>query len=307
MIISASRRTDIPAFYFEWFINRLREGYVLVRNPFNRHLISRIKLSNDVVDFIVFWTKDPLNMINKLDYFDKFNIPYYLLFTITPYKKDIEPNLSEKSRIIETFIKISERIGKTRVIWRYDPIFLTSIIDLDYHAQNFNYLASRLNGYTDKCIISFLTLYEKCKRNLKSVNLIDLNNQNKRKIAETIFKISKDYNLDIKTCATEIDLQDIGIRPGKCIDDNLISKIIGKRIHAKKDKYQRHLCRCVTSVDIGAYDTCRHNCLYCYANSNHKIVERNYKEHNPSSPLLFGELGKNDKIIDRKMSSFISG
>jgi len=305
MIISASRRTDIPAFYFEWFINRLKEGYVFIRNPFNRHLISKIKLSSDVVDFIVFWTKDPLNMMDKLDHFDRFNIPYYILFTITPYGKDIEPNLSEKTRIIETFIKLSERIGKTRVLWRYDPIFLTRRIDMEYHAQKFNYLASRLKGHTDKCIISFLTLYAKCKRNLKSVNLVDLNKQRKRKIAEAIYEISKDYNLDIKTCATEIDLQDIGIRRGKCIDDNLISKIIGKKILAKKDKYQRHLCRCVSSIDIGSYDTCRHNCLYCYANSNPGIVERNYKEHNPSSPLLFGKLVKKDKIIERKMSSSV--
>ena len=302
MIISASRRTDIPAFYSDWFFNRIKEGFVLVRNPRNWHFVSRVSLSPDMVDFIVFWTKDPFNMLGKLDLLEGSKIPYYFLFTITGYEQDFERNLRPKDEIIETFIQLSERIGKERVIWRYDPVFLTSKIDLTYHRTHFEYIIKRLHRCTAKCIMSFLVLYRKCVRKLSTIGLMDTD---KLKVAASLQSVAQKYDLKIETCAVDIDLSDIGIEHGKCIDNELISHIINKKVVLKKDPSQRPSCRCVESVDIGSYDTCLHDCIYCYANDNIKIAQKNHSMHDAESSLLYGEINRNDMIVDRQIRSCI--
>ena len=303
MIISASRRTDIPAFYSEWFINRLREGFAMVRNPMNYHQISRISLSPEVVDCIVFWTKNPANMLNKLNMLK--NYYYYFQFTLNSYDKEIEVHVPRKSEVIETFMQLSKKIGKERVIWRYDPIFLTEKIDAEYHYKYFDYLACKLKGYTNKCVISFLDLYKNSKNNLKPVGIIPISDDQAKVIATKLFEIACGHGLWIESCAEYIDLSDIGIQRGKCIDDKIISEVIGTPININKDKTQRDVCGCVASIDIGAYNTCKHNCLYCYANSSRKAVEINSGLHNPLSPLLFGEIESADKVSERKVKSCI--
>ncbi|KGG79828.1 hypothetical protein Y919_09610 [Caloranaerobacter azorensis H53214] len=305
MIISASRRTDIPAFYSEWFLNRIKEGYLLVRNPMNYHQVSKIILDPNIVDCIVFWTKNPKNMIDKLPLLKDYK--YYFQFTITSYDSSIETNVPRKKEIIETFIRLSNIIGKDRVIWRYDPILLNNKINEEYHYKYFEYLASKLYKYTNKCIISFLDMYKKTRNNIKYLNIKPLYKKDMIKIASGLMNICNKYNLKLETCAEEIELNDIGITHGKCIDDRLISKLWGINLKIDKDKNQRKICGCVSSIDIGTYNTCIHGCLYCYANFSEKSVKNNLKKHNPNSPLLLGNLEETDKIFIKKIESYRDG
>lgn len=304
MIISASRRTDIPAFYSDWFFNRIKEGFVLVRNPMNFHQVSKIDLSPEVVDCIVFWTKNPRPMISRLSELDKYN--FYFQFTLTSYDKTIETIVPEKKYLIKTFQELSANIGSDKVIWRYDPILLTHKFDVKYHIKWFELLAEKLSGYTKKCVISFMDMYRKTERNLKSIDLIPMSEGVMKKTAYQLSQIAKKYDLQLVTCCEDIDLTECGIKPGKCIDDELISKITGKKLHIKKDPNQRLSCGCVQSIDIGAYNTCKHKCLYCYANFSAGLVDKNIRLYSDASPLLCSKFQKEDKIIVKSMSSYVN-
>ena len=304
MIISASRRTDIPAFYSDWFLNRIKEGFVLVRNPMNFRQVSQVNLSPDVVDCIVFWTKNPKPMINRLSQLAGYN--YYFQFTLTPYDNTIETNVPDKKCLIKTFQELSARIGRDKVIWRYDPILLTNKFDVKHHVKWVEFLANELNGHTKKCVVSFIDMYKKTERNLKGIDLVPMSEELMKEVAHHLSLISKRYNLQLEACCEDIDLTQYGIEPGKCIDDELISKIIGKKLDIKKDPNQRLSCGCVQSIDIGAYNTCQHRCLYCYANFNNALVDKNVRLHSTKSPLLYGSLEEEDKVSIRKVSSNIS-
>ncbi|MGF7057474.1 DUF1848 domain-containing protein [Brassicibacter mesophilus] len=297
MILSVSRRTDIPAFYSEWFYNRLKEGFVLVRNPFNPNQISRIILNPEKIDCIVFWTKNPVRMMERINELSQYN--YYFQFTLTSYDKSIERHVPKKRYLIDTFIELSRLIGKERVIWRYDPIILTDKYTKEYHYKWFNYLAEKLSGYTERCIISFLDLYKKTQHNMKGINLLDIQNKDMEEMADILSKTASKYNINIQSCSEEIDLERYNISHGKCIDDKLISKIIGKDIYITKDSNQRSECGCVKSIDIGAYNSCKHICLYCYANYTQNVMRKNVCLHDKNSPILIGQLNGNETIIDR--------
>ncbi len=301
MIISASRRTDIPAFYSEWFFNRLEESYLYSQNPMNRKQISKISLSKELVDCFVFWTKNPEPMMDKLHLLDGYN--YYFQFTLNSYNHKVEVDVPNKNQLVETFKKLSNNIGYDRVIWRYDPLFCTHDFDYEYHRKYFEKLAEKLSGYTKRCVISFYDDYRKCGKNMRNIGYYEFKPDEMKHIANEFALIGKKYGISIETCAEDIDLGSIGIKHGKCIDDELIARIGGRKIDVQKDSNQRLLCGCVTSIDIGAYDTCPHNCLYCYANVNKEQVAKNYKLHNPQSPLLKGNLQGDEKITERKMKS----
>ncbi|SHH91316.1 protein of unknown function [Caloranaerobacter azorensis DSM 13643] len=271
----------------------------------NYHQVSKIILDPNIVDCIVFWTKNPKNMIDKLLLLKDYK--YYFQFTITSYDSSIETNVPRKKEIIETFIRLSNIIGKDRVIWRYDPILLNNKINEEYHYKYFEYSASKLYKYTNKCIISFLDMYKKTRNNIKYLNIKPLYKKDMIRIASGLMNICNKYNLKLETCAEEIELNDIGITHGKCIDDRLISKLWGINLKIDKDKNQRKICGCVSSIDIGAYNTCIHGCLYCYANFSEKSVKNNLKKHNPNSPLLLGNLEETDKIFMKKMESYRDG
>jgi hypothetical protein len=301
MIISASRRTDIPAFYSDWFMNRIKEGFVLVRNPFNAHQISKISLSPDAVDCIVFWTKNPANLMNKLTVLDRLNYHYYFQFTLTPYEKELETNLPDKQDLVSTFIKLSNMIGKERLVWRYDPILLTDCLDRKYHYKQFQAFAEELTPYADRCVISFVHFYSKSTRNLKGLNVERTDDATRREIAANFMNTCRACGLRLETCAEEIDLTDLGLANGKCIDDRRIARILGRELVVKKAQGQRKKCGCVSSIDIGAYNSCAHNCLYCYANSNSGLVKANCALHDPESPLLLGQLRDDDRIAVKEM------
>lgn len=303
MILSVSRRTDIPAFYSEWFFKRLKEGYLLVRNPINAHQISKVELNPNVIDCIVFWTKNSKPMLSQLDYLKDYK--YYFQFTLKSYDKTLEPNVLSKKHLINTFIELSEKIGREKVIWRYDPIILTDIFTKEYHYKWFEYIAKKLCNYTNKCVISFLDLYKKTERNLKDIKITPLSKVDMEEIAYRLSLIASKYSLTIESCSEEIELEKFGIKHGKCIDYRLISEIIGCKLNIEKDPNQRDICGCVKSIDIGAYNTCKHGCLYCYANFSKETVIRQVKEHNADSPLLIGELNGNEKITVKEVKSYV--
>lgn len=302
MIISASRRTDIPTYYSDWLFNRIKEEYVLVRNPMNIHQISRISLSPDVVDGIVFWTKNPIPMLKRLPELDKYN--YYFQFTITAYDRDVEPNIPSKNdAIIPAFRELSNVIGKERVIWRYDPIFLNEKYTIEYHCKYFRALAARLGEYTEKCTVSFLDLYRNTERNTRLLKIQTLDSNQQLILMQKFSEIAKQYGFYIDTCSEKIDLDIFGIAHAHCIDKARFERIGKCKLCIEKDQNQRKECGCIGSIDIGSYNTCKNGCLYCYANYSHNAVAKNIKQHDPNSPLLFGEIGLNDVIKERKVFS----
>ena len=301
MIVSVSRRTDIPAFYSDWFFNRLKEGFVYVINPMNSKQVSKVMLTPDKVDCFVFWTKNAGPMLERLDELKDYK--YYFQFTITAYDKDMENGILDKKEVINNFKTLSNKIGKERVVLRYDPILLSEKYTIEYHCRAFEKLCRQLQGYTEKCIISFIDFYKKTERNTKELKLLSMTNIEIEKIAEKIAQIAKKYKLEVETCSEGINLSKYGIKKGKCIDDELISKIIGCEVNVKKDNTQREVCGCVKSVDIGQYNTCKHHCLYCYANFNYTQVEENYLQHVKEAPMLVGEMRDDAKITEREMKS----
>lgn len=303
MILSVSRRTDIPAFYSEWFFNRIKEGFVYVRNPMNRHQVSKIVLSPDVIDCIVFWTKNPKPMLCRLDELNGYM--YYFQFTINPYDHNMESNVPIKKDVIETFVALSDRIGSKRMVWRYDPILLTDKMDVDYHVRYFEEIAKRLEGHVETCVISFVDLYKKTQRNLKGTTARELSGAEVLNLTPRLLAVAQRYGIAIQTCAEEIALEKIGVNHGRCIDNILIEDLLGVKLVVSKDANQRKECGCVQSIDIGEYNTCSHNCKYCYANFDSETVAKNRQIHNPQSPLLIGELYDDDKVSERKLFSFI--
>lgn len=302
MIISASRRTDIPSFYSEWFYNRIKEGYVLVRNPMNTHQIGKINLSPDVVDGIVFWTKNPSPIIDRLGELQDYM--YYFQFTITSYGKDVEPGVPSKiDVVIPTFKRLADLVGPDRVIWRYDPIMISKKYSIDYHINYFDKLARTLKDYTCKCTFSFIDLYQNTNKNVKSLDLLEFQSNDRIYIAQSFAKIAQSYNLNIDTCAEGIDLHQFGINHARCINDELLERLLGCHLCVDKDKNQRLECGCVSSIDIGMYNTCRNGCHYCYANYNALSVNKNSNMHNPESPLICGNINENEIVKERKVLS----
>jgi hypothetical protein len=296
MIISVSRRTDIPAYYAAWFFNRIREGFVSVRNPFYSHQVSKVFISHDQVDAFVFWSKNPKPMLNHLQHIKAY--PYYFQFTLNAYAQDIEPRLPEKSELLDTFRSLAEKIGPHRVIWRYDPILLNDTYPMAYHIEQFGTIARTLQGYTQKVRFSFIDLYKKNAG--KDINS-RVKKEEKVLMAQYIAQIAHEQGLCIETCGETMDLSQYGISHGRCIDDTLISQLSGYPLDITKDKNQRFACGCVESLDIGVYNTCLNGCVYCYANRRPASVENHAKQHNPLSPLMIGDYAQGDCIQERAL------
>ncbi len=293
MILNVSGRTDIVAFYTEWFMNRYKEGYVDVRNPFNPKLVSRIKFEN--VDLIMFCTKNPLPIIKYLKDIKK---PLLFHVTLTPYKSDIEPHVPNKSKIIEGIKEISNIIGIDNVYVRYDPIFISEKYTIDYHIKAFSKLCNLLNGHVKKIIVSFIDDYKNVRSNKKYINDLPFTEEIYRSIGENFSKIAKENNITVQTCFEERNLVEYGFIKGECLSHELAFKLTGKTYKCWKARKERK-CNCVEMVDIGAYNTCGHMCKYCYANYDEKEVRKNIKKHNKNSSLLIGELESDDIIKER--------
>lgn len=268
MILSVSRRTDIPSYWSDWFLRRLQEGYVCVRNPMNPHQISQIDLSPDVVDCIVFWSKNPSPLAKRLDELDGYQ--YYFQYTITGYGKDVESGLPDKKEVlIPVFQDISKKLGPKRVVWRYAPIFFSDRYTPEYHLHAFEEIARRLEGYAQRVVVSFVDLYAKIRKSIKGLHFwLSPSDAELLDFAGKLVRIANKYGFVVESCAEKIGLQTVGIQHGSCIDKALIEEIIGYNLTASKDKNQRAECGCFESIDIGTYNACHNGCKYCYATFN---------------------------------------
>ncbi len=301
MIISASRRTDIPAFFSQWFINRIKEGSVCVRNPMNIHQVSRISLSPSVVDCIVFWTKNPAPMVPLLSELKGYD--FYFQYTLNNYGKETEPHVPSLKDRIATFKELSEKIGKERVIWRYDPIIITPEYDVNFHIDSIRTIAEQLKGFTEKCVFSFVDIYP--TKNMKNMNLMQsrpITDEELQLLIGEMTKIAAENDLVLATCAEKIDLEKYGIEHNSCIDGDLIERITGYELKTKPDG-QREACRCVKCEEIGCYDTCPHGCTYCYANFRAQATKEKLKLYDPDSPILCDKLSESDVVTDRPVKS----
>ncbi|MBT3817537.1 MAG: DUF1848 domain-containing protein [Candidatus Magasanikbacteria bacterium] len=301
MIISASRRTDIPAFYAPWFINRVRAGCLLTRNPRNANQVRRVSLYPEDVDVIVFWTRNPRPLFPFLAELDSLGYKYYFQYTLTGYPRILEPHVPQTNNAIEAFCDLSDYIGPDRIIWRYDPILLSNYTGLDYHISTFLKLATQLAGKTRKVVISFADLYGKTIRNLDKVSGIQYMDIRKTPgllhLLSNIIRIAKSFGMTVETCAETSVSSSLSMTRGKCIDDALIQRVFGINLTVKKDRSQRKACGCVESVDIGQYNTCLHGCTYCYATTSLDAVQKKRQQHNPDSPFLIGDLREGEEMF----------
>lgn len=288
MILNVSGRTDIVAFYTEWFMTRYRKGYVDVRNPFCFNKVSRIYFKD--VDAIMFCTKNPLPILKYLKDLEK---PILFHITLTPYKKDIEPNVPPKGKIIDAIKKISKIIGIDNLYIRYDPILINNKYTINYHIKAFNNMCKLLNGYVKHIIISFIDNYKNVKNNANILNVKELSSDDYKEMGLNFSKIASENGMTVQTCCEDKNLVEYGFIKKDCIDFNLAYKLTNK---TNLKKWKERDCNCVEMVDIGVYNSCKHFCKYCYANYDERQVINNYKCHNPNSSLLIGNL-KDDDII----------
>lgn len=303
MIIQTGMRTDIPAFYSEWFLNRLKEGYVLVRNPYNPSAVTKYDLSPDVVDLIAFCTKNLAPMLPHMDILKPYG--QYWFVTITPYGKDIEPNVPDKQKVMDDFKKLSSSVGVDCVGWRYDPILITEIYTLERHIADFEQMAKNLSGYTKTCVISFIDIYQKVRRNFPEARAV--NKRERIELGKAFVEIGKKYGMTIKSCAEGDELAPYGVDCSGCMTIETFETALHARLDAPKRKSPRSECACFLGNDIGAYDTCAHLCRYCYANANAELVRQNMKLHDPKSPFLLGQSQPEDAVHQAKQESWING
>ena len=294
MIISASRRTDIPAFYAQWFINRIRAGHCTVPNPFNRKQTSHISLCPEDVTTIVFWTRNPQPLIPYLKELDQLGYRYYFQYTVMNNPRLLETMTPSLSTSLRIFKKLSDLIGPERVIWRYDPVVISNITDIEFHTDTYKHIAENLRDYTQRSVISLMDIYPKLKKRLQSlkdngVEIIDSNKEFDNRFDALLYTLSgaaEQNKMEIVSCAEDPDLTKYNIQPGKCIDDNYVKRAFGIDVSHKKDPFQREACGCVESRDIGVYDTCLSGCQYCYATSSFEKAKALNENHNPDSTSM---------------------
>jgi len=294
MIISVSRRTDIPAFYAEWFMNRIRAGFCTVPNPFNRHQVACVSLRPEDVDVIVFWTRNARPLLPHLAELDRLGYRYYFQYTIMDNPRAFDPQAPTLAAALRTVRELSDRVGAQRVIWRYDPIVVSSVSPLDFHLGVYDHIARALRGRTQRSVISLVDRYRKAEGRLRrladqGIEVMTCDEGMLAALVPALAQIASDNGMEIVSCAEEIDLRPYGVRPGKCVDDEYIARTFGIQVTNKKDAAQREECGCVVSKDIGMYDTCLFGCQYCYATSSFERARVNHdREHDPRSPSLLG-------------------
>ncbi len=311
VIISASRATDIPAFYSDWLLNRIQEGFILWKNPFNG---VQFRVSFDKARLFVFWSKNPKHLIDKLGFFDAKNYNYYFQFTLNNYDGlGLENHLPSIDERIDTFVGLSNKIGKAKLIWRFDPLIISDNLSMDVLLDRVSYVGDRVCEYTNSLVFSFIDIenYKKVKKNVERINLREFDHKKMNEFAERIVELNKNWKLRLSTCSESIDLGKYNIEHNRCIDDRLIVELFNndadlmdyigykknenaplsfldpvdaKYLHGYdyrkiKDKGQRKNCGCIKSKDIGHYNTCPHGCIYCYANTNHKTAVTNFERN----------------------------
>ena len=304
MILNTGNRTDIPAFYSTWLRNRIRAGFVLVRNPYYPEQVFRYRIDPEVVDIIAFCTKNPAPMLPFLSELSSFRQFWHV--TITPYGKEIEPAVPDKKEVLQSFRSLSEVIGPKSIAWRYDPIFLNDTYTVDSHIRSFEEMCSCLNGYTNRVVITFIDLYEKTKRNFPDVR--EVSSKDRLLIGRAFAEIAQKNNMKIHTCLEGTDMAQFGIDTSGCMTKRVLEEAIGEELIVPSGTSPaRKGCSCLLGADIGAYNTCRHFCKYCYANYDHETVLKNSAMHDPDSPFLIGHEMPGDQIRDAKQIRYSTG
>ena len=300
MIINTGSRTDIPAYYSRWFYNRIKEGYVLVRNPYYPAQVTKYELNPDVVDVIVFCTKNPYPMFDQFSDLAAFDTFWFV--TITPYGKDMEPFVPDKMQVIQSFWKLSKLVGYKKISWRYDPVLVTDKYSVEYHISQFRRMSEMLKGYTDQCVVSFLDLYEKTKRNFREARSVTAIEQ--KYLIDAMSQTAAENKMQIHLCCEDGGLIRENVDSGGCLSKEILERAVGFRLDVPKKKPARNECSCLLGADIGAYNTCGHGCLYCYANYDRQTVIQNMKSHNVDSPLLIGNIQENDVVKEAYQKSW---
>ena len=301
MIINTGQRTDIPAFYTDWFVNRLKAGFVLVRNPYNPRSVTRYRLSPEVVDLIGFCTKNPAPMLPHMDLLRPYGQFWYV--TITPYGKEIEPGVPDKREVLDSFRRLSDTVGPDRMGWRYDPVFISGEYPAERHIRAFEYMAQTLSGYTRTAVISFVDLYEKTKRNFPEVRPVTA--EQRLQLGKAFVEIAGQYGMTLRPCGEGDELAPFGADCSGCMTVAMYEQALGRRLKVPKTAPARKECACYLGGDIGAYNTCGHLCRYCYANYDAATVRKNLAAHDPESPLLIGHLEPGDQVHEAKQESWI--
>jgi len=291
MIISASRRTDVPAFYSNWFMKRIEAGHCDVPNPFNPTQVTEVSLKPEDVDVIVFWTRNASPLMPHIEELDRKGHRYTFLYTMMDNPRPMDPRCPSMKEALGTFKALSDRIGPERVTWRYDPIVFSNATNPEFHKKTYETIAKQLQGYTNRSIISLVTVYRKARQRLTAlrqagIDLMECEGEAFVDLMMFMASTARENNMTLLSCAQEGDLAPYGILPGKCIDDGLIREVFGLEVCPTKDPSQRKACGCVVSKDIGMYDSCLYGCVYCYATNSFEKAKENYRNHDPKAESI---------------------
>lgn len=302
MILNTGSRTDIPAYYADWFYRRIREGFVLTRNPAYPEQVLRYRLDPEVVDILCFCTKNPRPMLSRLSELSRFRQFWFV--TVTPYGKEIEPFVPDKRDVLQSVKDLSAAVGAKAVGWRYDPVFVTERHSVDFHLRAFRRAAEYLSGYVSSCVVSFIDLYEKVKRNFPGVR--GVGEEEQRALISGFVKIGREYGIPIRTCCENASLAAYGADVRGCMTKEVLEEATDCRLTVPNvKKSPRPQCACLLGADIGMYNTCLHGCIYCYANYDRATVEQNVRAHDPTSPFLVGGFRPGDRIVDARQESYL--
>lgn len=294
MIINVSRRTDIPAYFTPWFMNRVQEGFALTKNPFNPKQIRRVSLLPEDVSLFIFWTRNPQMLMAHLKELDRLGYQYFFHFTLNAYPKVLETRVPRPYKAIETFIRLSDQIGADKLIWRYNPILLSNLVDIDEHKRVFSKIATMLAGKTHKVIISFTDFYKHTAKNLNQVTGLIYEDITQKPdvlndLAYYLDEVAKANGIELEVCGELMNEYLLDLKQAKCIDEGFIKSVFNLQLNPQKDPGQPKTCRCIKSIDIGMYNTCLHGCAYCYATFDEEAVMKNKRRHDPKSPFLIGD------------------
>lgn len=301
--MNVGARSDIAHRYSDWLMRRLREGYALVRNPVIPSKVHRYQLTPDVVDCLILCTKDPLPMLAHLDELDRLGLSTLFFVTVTSYGADVEPGVRDYHCVMETFAQLSEALGRSRVVWRYDPIFVTERYTVEHHLSCFSDMAKYLASYTDTCVFSFVEMYKKLAENFPELRAVRPGE--KQALLAGLSDIARAHGLHLQTCGDARSYEEYGIVRSGCVTAKLMERVLGRSLRPMRAKPTRPGCGCVPTKDIGAYDSCPNGCRYCYANFDHALAARNYAAHDPASPLLIGHLQPTDKVVAARQESML--
>ncbi len=294
MIISASRRTDIPAFYSEWLGRRLQAGFCLVPNPFNAKQVARVSLRAEDVEAIVFWTRHARPMFRLLPLLERRGAPLYFQYTITGYGRPVEQRTPPLEVAVATLRTLSRRLPAGAVVWRYDPILIGAAFPFEWHLERFRRIARELEGFVERVVVSVLQPYRKTSRRLGKLFSWDseLSPEPAREpgledLFGSLARAASEHGMTVEACAQERDYSSVGVGPTRCVDDRILGALAPGPWPAKRDTGQRAACRCIPSKDIGMVDTCVFGCAYCYATRSDELARRRRRQHDPSAASLF--------------------